>query len=141
MNPEIIAGKIVAGVGCRAGTASAELLALIDRALDEANLEPSALAALAAPDFKGAEAGLAEAASRLGVPLLLQDRVALEAVAPLCPTRSDAAERAHGIASIAEGAALAAAGPGARLVLPRIHSRAATCALAQRADPPLEEIP
>ncbi len=48
-------------------------------------------------------------------------------------TQSRRVTAERGIGSIAEAAALAAAGPGARLLIPRIHShdRLASCALAQ----------
>ena len=88
-----------------------------------------------APAFKAEEAGLHEAASRLNRPLRLIAAEKLAELAPLCPTRSMAAWRAYGIASIAESAALAAAGPGGRLILPRITSARATCALAEAAGP------
>ncbi len=48
-------------------------------------------------------------------------------------TRSAASQAARGTGSVAEAAALAAAGPGARLLGPRVVSRdrMASCALAQ----------
>ena len=70
-----------------------------------------------------------EGARLLGVGLAFVDRDALRAAQPLCPTRSDAATRAIGVASVAEGAALAA---GGTLLLPRIAGGGATCALARR---------
>jgi cobalamin biosynthesis protein CbiG len=64
------------------------------------------------------------------VTLLLVERDALIAAQAACVTRSECAERTLGVAAVAEGCALAAAGQGARLVLPRIASARATCALA-----------
>src|SRR5262249_39320059 len=49
--------------------------------------------------------------------------------------RSEAAFRATGCWGVAEGAALATAGPDARLVVPRRQSRRATCAVALAAQP------
>jgi len=49
-----------------------------------------------------------------------------------CPSSSALAEAATGLRSVAEAAALAAAGPASRLILPRIKSVYATCALATR---------
>lgn len=126
---------IVAGLGCRRHCPAEEVLALVRRALVLAGRGEEALAALAAPAFKSGEAGLHEAAARLGRPLRLIAAERLAELAPLCPTRSRAALRAHGIASIAESAALAGAGLGGRLVLPRIESARATCALAEEARP------
>lgn len=53
------------------------------------------------------------------------------------PTQSDKSRAACGTGSLAEAAALAAAGPGARLLGPRVISgdRMATCALAEGATP------
>ncbi|WP_224814138.1 cobalamin biosynthesis protein [Hasllibacter sp. MH4015] len=58
---------------------------------------------------------------------------AAEAQAQVTLTQSDAARSAHGTGSVAEACALAAAGPGARLLGPRVISgdRTATCALAE----------
>ncbi|WP_367113500.1 cobalamin biosynthesis protein [uncultured Sphingomonas sp.] len=49
------------------------------------------------------------------------------------PTRSTVSMDARGVGSVAEAAALAAAGPGARIVVARVISsdRMATCAIAQ----------
>lgn len=125
----------VAGIGCRKGCAAEDILAAIAEALSAARRAPEALACLAAPDFKRTEAGLAEAARRLGLPIVFVDRMALDEALPRCPTRSEAALNATGHPSIAEGSALAAAGGGGVLVLPKIAGRGATCALAERRRP------
>jgi cobalt-precorrin 5A hydrolase len=113
---------VIAGLGCRRGCTAAELVALI-----EATGEAPAL--LAAPHFKRGEAGLHGAAAALGVALTFVDDAALAAAQAGCLTRSAAAERATGHASIAEAAAIAA---GGRLLGPRIASANATCAVARR---------
>jgi cobalt-precorrin 5A hydrolase len=59
----------------------------------------------------------------------------MKAAEPRCPTRSDKALETTGFSSVAEAAALAAAGAGGILVLPRISSAKATCALAERGQP------
>lgn len=116
---------ITAGVGFRASCTAAELERLILTAL-----EGRAAGILAAPVRKRGAPAL-EAASRIGARLVLVGDPALAAVQPLCLTRSDAARRATGHGSIAEACALAASGPGARLLAPRIASASATCALAE----------
>lgn len=69
----------------------------------------------------------------LGVPVhpIPQDSLARQDTRTLSPRV--VAERATG--SVAEAAALAAAGPGARLLTPRVHARdrLASCAIAQGA--------
>ncbi len=117
---------IVAGIGCRRGCTAQDIVALVRLAQDRAGCHVDALAA---PEFKRGEPGLHEAARVLGVGLAFIDAEALEAVQPLCPTRSNAALRAVGLASVAEGSALA---PGGTLLLARIAGGGVTCALARR---------
>ncbi len=117
---------IVAGLGCRQGCAAADLVAAVR--LAEAQAGASA-GMLAAPAFKEGEAGLHAAAAALGLMLVMVGDTALQAVQPACPTRSAAALAATGLASVAEGAALAAS--GGRLLLPRVSVGGATCALAE----------
>ncbi|WP_237182406.1 cobalamin biosynthesis protein [Roseomonas marmotae] len=117
---------MAAGLGCRAGAEAEDILAL----LAEAVRGLPALTHLAAPEFRRDVPGLRRAAERLGLPLLFLPRAALEQMQPLCPTRSEAALRATGLASVAEACALAAAGPGATLVRPRIAGAGVTCAVA-----------
>jgi cobalt-precorrin 5A hydrolase len=116
---------IVAGIGCRRGCPADAIVALVRQA--ETLAAP--VAALAAPAFKRNEPGLLQAADRLGVPLLFVEDTALAAAQVLCVTRSDAAERATGFASVAEAAAL---GAGGVLLLPRLTGAGVTCALARR---------
>jgi len=116
---------IVAGIGCRRGTPAEAIIALVRRA--EALAEPAD--ALAAPAFKRDEPGLREAADRLGLRLMFVDAADLAAAQPHCLTRSAAAERATGLASVAEAAAI---GAGGVLLLPRLTGPGVTCALARR---------
>ena len=121
---------LIAGLGCRRGCGAAEIIALLRRA-EAACGAP--LAALAAPAAKCTEPGLIAAAAALNLPLRPIAPAALAAAQAGCVTRSPAAARALGVASVAEGCALAAAGEGGWLKLPRIASAAATCAVAARA--------
>ncbi|GAB6841991.1 cobalt-precorrin 5A hydrolase [Methylorubrum rhodinum] len=130
---------IVAGVGFRAATAPDEIVALVRRALHEAGLAPDALAVLATAADRAGEAPLWEAAAALGLTPLGLEPAALAAADAGVVTRSARIRASRGVGSLAEAAALAAAGPGARLVLPRIASAAATCALASPAAPGVSE--
>lgn len=130
----MISGRVIAGIGCRRGTRADDIVALVRRALIAAEAGDTALAALATPRFKAGETGIADAAAILGVRLALVDEAALRAVQPRCATRSPHAEEATGVASVAEGAALAAAGENAVLLLPRITGDGVTCALAQSSE-------
>ena len=120
---------IAIGIGCRAGAKGEAIAALARRALCE----------LAAPEgerrlftlaAKAAEPGLMEAARRLGAPLTALPLAALKAEEARVLTRSPAAKRRFGTTSVAEAAALAGAGPGGRLLGPRLAADGATCAVA-----------
>ena len=121
----------VAGIGCRAGSAAEAILLAVREAARRGGSTPTLLAA---PSFKAAEPGLRDAAFRLGLELRFVERAALEEAQARCVTRSEAARRATGLASVAEAAALAAAGPGATLLLPRLAQGGVTCALARGFD-------
>ena len=122
---------IAVGIGCRRGSGADAIRAAIDDALARAGLSLAEIDALAAPAFKAGEAGIAEAAAALGLPLRPVGRDLLEEAQPLCVTRSPAAETATGLGAVSEAAALAAAGRGAMLVLPRIARDGVTCAVAR----------
>jgi cobalt-precorrin 5A hydrolase len=122
---------IVAGIGCRKGASAREIGAAISAALARAGLGRDALGLLAAPAMKGGEPGIAAAATDLGVPLVLVAQADLEAAGARTATRSARVVALMGVPSAAEAAALAAGGPAARLLAPRIAVGPATCALAQ----------
>ena len=116
---------IVAGLGFRSGCAADDIVRLVRTAQAQAGC---VVGSLAAPGWKRGAPGLHAAAARLRLPIAFVDAAALTAVQPRCPTRSAVAERETGVASVAEGAALAAS--GGRLLLARIAGGGATCALA-----------
>jgi cobalt-precorrin 5A hydrolase len=123
---------LIAGIGCRRDCPAEAILAILDRACREAGHQPTAMAA---PEFKANERGLRLAAQHLGLPLILVDAGSLAAAQARCVTRSARTLRATGFGSVAEGSALAAAGTGGRLILPRIADDGVTCALAEVATP------
>lgn len=122
---------IVAGVGFRAATTSEEIVALVRRALHAAGLAPDALTALATATDRAGEPNFLGAAAAFGVRPRGIEPAALTAADARVVTRSVRIATSRGVGSVAEAAALAAAGSGARLILPRIVSAGATCALAQ----------
>ncbi|MCW1841495.1 cobalamin biosynthesis protein [Prosthecomicrobium hirschii] len=127
--------RLAVGIGCRTGVAGPAAAALIERALAAARALPEAAgfapgAAVFTAVEKRAETGLVEAASRLGLALVFLPRNALEAVSDGTVTRSERVVQLFGVPSIAETAALAGAGPGARLIVPRMASDGITCAVA-----------
>ena len=124
---------IVAGIGCRKGAAAAEIRDAIAAALARCGLAADALSGLATSRAKGGEPGITRAASTLGVPLIVVEQCGLEAVGARTATKSPRVLSHTGVPSLAEAAALAAAGPAARLLAPRVAVGSATCALAQAA--------
>jgi cobalt-precorrin 5A hydrolase len=122
---------IAIGLGCRKGVSGEVIASLVREALTR--VEQTGAAALFTIDAKRAEAGLAQAAQALAMPLHFLSQEALEAVADLSQTRSARVEALFGVPSVAETAALAGAGPGAVLILPRIARDNATCAIARAA--------
>jgi cobalt-precorrin 5A hydrolase len=121
---------IVAGVGCRRGASAAEIEIAIAAALAQAGLASHALDLLATAAFKGDEPGIVAAAAARGVDLILVAQPDLERAGGRA-THSRRVAELTGIGSVAEAAALAAGGPAARLVVPRLVIGPATCALAR----------
>lgn len=101
----------VAGIGCRAGTTRDALAA--------------ALAAAGGADALATIAQRADQLHPLAVLLDLPLHI-VDVTGIATPTRSTRIEALYGTGSVAEAAALAAAGPGARLSAPR---RVSACGL------------
>ena len=122
--------RLVAGIGFRRNTGPDEIAALITRALRQAGVVGTALAAVATAADRAGEPAIAAAAAGFGLTPYPVGPDALAASDARVVTRSTRIENLRGIGSLAEAAALAVAGPESRLVLPRIASGGATCALA-----------
>jgi cobalt-precorrin 5A hydrolase len=125
---------IVAGVGCRKGVQPGDVKAVILAALEQAGIAVSELRLIATIDLKSREKGIEVAASVMRVPLVLVALADLVAASMRVATRSARVEALVGVPSVAEAAALAAGGPAARLIAPRIVVGPATCALVQTED-------
>ena len=119
------------GVGCRRGCPADAIEALVRQAL--AGAPAVERLGLFTIQDKSADPGLLEAAARLGLDLVFLPAEALRAQEALLRTRSAAAQRRFGVASVAEAAALAGAGAHATLLGPRLAGAGATCALARAA--------
>ena len=114
------------GVGCRAGASAEAIVAMIAEARLRAGLEIAGLhtgATVANP-------ALAEAAARLGLPLHRHDEASLRQVATRVVSHSARVEARFGVGSLAEAAALAGAGEGSRLVVPKFSAEGVSCAVA-----------
>jgi cobalt-precorrin 5A hydrolase len=120
---------IAIGIGCRKACPASDIVALVAEtiAVLPDGVAPVGLFSLA--DKRG-EPGLSAAATELGLPLTFLDRAVLALVAGNAGSCSRRVEEMFGLPSVAETAALAGAGQGAVLLVPRRASRTATCAIA-----------
>ena len=118
--------SLVVGVGCSRGAGADEILALLRSSLEDAGLSEKSVAALASIDVKRGEAGLLEAAERLGVPLRFHPAEALAAVE--APNPSSVVREAVGTPSVAEAAVMVS---GADLVVEKRKSGMATVAVGR----------
>ncbi|WP_428555305.1 cobalamin biosynthesis protein [Reyranella sp.] len=119
---------IVAGVGFRLGTTAEEIEALVRQA--HALHDAERIDLLATEANKANEPGFQETARRLSVEAVGCTTADLRSVTDRLLTRSLRVRRATGLPSIAEAAALVAAGRNGRLLGPRLASARVTCAIA-----------
>jgi cobalt-precorrin 5A hydrolase len=126
------------GIGCKSGVSAEAVIALVEKACGQID---GLATALYTTEEKRAEPALGEAARRLDLPLVHLSRTALKAMAPHAVTQSPRVLALFGVPSVAETAALAGAGPGSRLVLPRIAAGGVTCAIALCAAAASKETP
>jgi cobalt-precorrin 5A hydrolase len=125
---------MIAGIGCKAGASAGEIEAAITAALACAGLSTDKLTALATSPAKSDEPGIAAAARAHGLAFVVVAQRDLEAAGERVMTRSARVLTLTGVPSVAEAAALAAAGPASRLIGPRVAVGSATCALAVAGD-------
>lgn len=123
------------GIGCERGCSAEEVADLARSVLAGAGLAADAVAAVVSIELKLGEPAIHALAAQLGVPARFFSAGRLLAETPRLTRRSPAVFRATGCWGVAEGAALAAAGSGAALIVPKRTSRHATCAIAQAARP------
>ena len=128
------------GLGCERHTHQAVLETVVEKSLAAAGLAAAAVAGVASLDRKGDEPGLLALCQQHQWPLKVFTAAQLAAI-PV-PNGSPIVAKQVGTPSVAEAAALAAAGTGgAQLVAPKtvVHgeraSGAATCAVALAASP------
>jgi cobalt-precorrin 5A hydrolase/precorrin-3B C17-methyltransferase len=125
------------GVGCERGAEPHELIALARETLADAGLAAESVALVASLDLKADEAAVHALADELGVPARFFAAARLEEETPRLANPSDLVFREVGCHGVAEGAALAAAGPQGELIAAKRKSARATCAIA-RAPQPLD---
>lgn len=114
------------GVGCRSGATVAAIVARVREAQGRAACGVGSLHTgtnMRAP-------ALEAAAAQLGLPLFRHDAATLAATAPRIVSRSPRVEALLGVGSLAEAAALAGAGEGARLIVTKFSAQGVSCAVA-----------
>ena len=121
------------GVGCERDCDPGELAALVQEALG--GLAPGAVAAIGSLDLKADEPAVLELGATLDRPVRFFSAATLERERPRLHNPSDVVFREVGCHGVAEGAALALAGEGAQLVVPKRKSRRATVAVARAPRP------
>ena len=120
---------IAIGVGCRKACPAADILGIVRAALAELPGDRLPQGLFTLTDKRG-EPGLEQAAAALDLPLIFLDRAVLQLVAGGARSCSSRIEDLYGLPSVAETAALAGAGQGATLLVPRRSCPTATCAIA-----------
>lgn len=121
--------NLVLGIGCNRGTPVDEIEAFVALHLKRLFLSPKSVTCIASVAAKRDEAGLAEFAEHLGVPLRCFESEELSQVDFPSPP-SEYALAAVGVAGVAEPAAILASG-GGRLLLKKIKSANVTLAVAE----------
>ncbi|WP_300299957.1 precorrin-3B C(17)-methyltransferase [Ferrovibrio sp.] len=122
--------NIAIGVGCERNTKPVELIRLVQATLSDHGIARDSIAGVYSLNLKADEPAMQELARWLGVPFRVFDAARLEAETPRLANPSDAVFAEVGCHGVSEGAALAAAGPEATLIVPKVKSERATCAIA-----------
>lgn len=121
--------KVALGIGCARDCSMEEIEKLATKALDKANASFFALHSINTIGLKADEVGINEFADSIGVPVRLFDAAELEALTPRLANPSDVVFAEVGTHGVSEAAALAQFGPAAELLVEKIKSANATCAV------------
>ncbi len=126
-------GSLVVGIGTTSDAPGDEAVAAVKGALGRAGLSPHALGALATIERRRAHPAIEAVAAAFGLPVVAFSAEDLDSVA--VPNPSAVVASAVGTRSVAEAAALRAAGAGSQLVVPKTTAARTTVAVARRARP------
>lgn len=122
---------LVMGLGCERNASPAEVIALAEQVLQQQQIAPASLAAIASIDLKSDEAAIHAAARHFGVPARFFTSDDLARETPRLKNPSDIVAKEVGVPGVAEAAALAATGPDSELIVEKTRSLRATCAIAR----------
>jgi cobalt-precorrin 5A hydrolase/precorrin-3B C17-methyltransferase len=127
LHPPVLA----VGVGCERGASAAALIRHVRAALKKAGLAPQSVACVASLDLKADEDAVTRLTAELGVPARFFTAKQLERERPRLKTPSKTVFAAVGCHGVAEGAALAAAGPQSSLLVAKSAGPRVTVAIAR----------
>lgn len=123
---------IAIGIGCRRDCPAEDIEDIVEKALLKVSVQRKASLRLYSSFHKKSESGLLRAAENLRLPLTFWPQEVLARMNDRVLSVSAKSLELFGIASICEAAALAGAGPGSLLMLPRITNSNVSCAIAWR---------
>ncbi len=124
------------GIGCERGTSYSEIEGLVRKTLRENGLSHSSIASYATIDLKENELGLVQAYGSLIRIFSTEELLAQESK---IKNPSELVRQEVGTPSVAEAAALAAAGPDSVLIVEKTKSERATVAVARSPSPIIEQ--
>lgn len=125
------AGKrIVIGVGCRKECYVSEIIELVHMAMEKCDITISDIEVMSTAWVKEGALPIIHAAEALDLPLVVIPKERCEAMINLAETVSEKVIELFAVPSIAEVAALAAAGKNPKLLCARVSSQSVTCAIA-----------
>ncbi len=123
------------GMGCERHCPKEELMQLLDSCLRKVNISLDDICSINSIDIKADESGLIHCAASLNKPYHTFDKSQLSTVEHLLSIKSDYVFKTVGVYGVAESAALVAAqnetGDVAELVLNKVKTKKATCAIAR----------
>ncbi len=119
------------GVGCERHADADELIGLIKTTLSENDISPLSIASVSSIDLKSDERAVHSAANYFGMAPKFFGAVQLEDETPRLKTPSNIVFAEVGCHGVSEGAALAAAGSDANLIVPKVKSKRTTVAIAE----------
>lgn len=123
--------SLVVGMGCSLAASSSEAVALVDAVLRESGLARQSISCIATIDRRTDHPAI----KSLELPVRAFPAMELAGMAPEVPNPSHRVAQAVGTPSVAEAAALLAAGKDAQLVVTKRASQNVTVAIARRAQP------
>ncbi len=133
--------NLALGVGCARGCPAEELIGLVDETLATNGLAKGSVACVVSIDVKADEAALHALGAYLGVPVRVFSAEELNDQTDRLANPSQIVMDEVGCPGVAEGACLATVGSNGRLIVEKVKSAQATCAVAEANAPLSGELP